>query len=89
MHIVHENGLIRHNFYRNIHNASNLTLDSKITRIAQSFAEKLASHGDIVKTGNLKYGENIYEFCSSTHLNLSNSKSEFIYYFILSYLNLK
>ena len=65
MTIAYKNGLDRHNFYRNKHHAGNLTLDLSICQIAQKSADKLALLKRSKISANRRYGENVFEHCST------------------------
>ncbi|XP_015784395.1 Golgi-associated plant pathogenesis-related protein 1-like isoform X2 [Tetranychus urticae] len=52
--------LKKHNYYRSLHGVEPLTIDSKLSEVAQDWADHLASVGSISHRPNNKYGENIY-----------------------------
>jgi hypothetical protein len=58
-------GLDRHNFFRSLHRAQSLRIDSNINNVAQNYANRLAALGRLVHSGNPLYGENLYVYCVS------------------------
>ena len=51
--------LNRHNYYRSLHDVTNLQNIATIERIALNFANKLASENQFYHSGNHNYGENL------------------------------
>jgi uncharacterized protein YkwD len=63
--IARQNGLVSHNRYRAKHHAQNLQLDDDLNTIAQTYAEHLASTGNLIHSSGNRLGENLYQTCSS------------------------
>jgi hypothetical protein len=59
--------LTAHNVYRKLHCVPLLTLDDTINRLAQNYAESLASHSKS-EHSKLKLGENLFVLSSSQEL---------------------
>ena len=81
-------GLKRHNVYREKHFTPILTLDNKLNKIAQSYAEYLAKHALFQHSNISGLGENLYQSCTTaTPYSKSNYKKiilfSLIYIFIL------
>ena len=62
---IRKNILENHNYHRRRHQVGDLTRNSEIEKIAQSYSEKLASTGEFKHSGNTykgtKLGENLYK----------------------------
>jgi len=55
-----EAALVSHNKYRDRHGVQHLQLDTKLCRVAQLYAEKLAATNMFEHSGDSVYGENLY-----------------------------
>ncbi len=79
---AYQNGLSRHNFYRNKHHVPDLILDPIISAVAQSYAEKLSTTNEVKTSGNGNYGENVYQFCYTTPPDVEGKLlNDFLYKF--------
>src|SRR5215813_8450711 len=57
--------LKQHNLYRAKHGVPPLVLSTQLNDVAQHYAEQLARTNQLVHSGNMHYGENLYAFGSS------------------------
>uniref|UniRef100_A0A914RBW5 SCP domain-containing protein n=1 Tax=Panagrolaimus davidi TaxID=227884 RepID=A0A914RBW5_9BILA len=60
------------NDYRKLHGVPPLTLDKKITKDAQAWAEHLAKNGQLEHSKNNNYGENVAAGYPLSNLNAAN-----------------
>ncbi len=71
LNIVRQKALDRHNYYRSLHNVSALTLDDTINDVAQNYSVKLGSINQLKHSYNLRYGENLFNYCQYGVANAS------------------
>src|SRR5215468_10796706 len=57
--------LKQHNLYRAKHGVPPLVLSTQLNDVAQHYAAQLARTNQLVHSGNMRYGENLYAFRAS------------------------
>ena len=81
---IRKNILENHNYHRRRHQVGDLTRNSEIEKIAQSYSEKLASTGEFNHSGNTykgtKLGENLYKNWGSYQVSVTGTEASNSWY---------
>ena len=81
---IRNNILVNHNYHRKRHQVGDLTRNSELEVIAQTYSEKLASTGNFAHSGN-KYkgnplGENLYKSWGSYQVSVTGKEASNSWY---------
>ena len=72
-----QQALVAHNYYRQLHGAQSIALNSTINDIAQAYAEVLAANDTFAHSSGTGLGENLWSTSSSNAITYVNGKSFF------------
>jgi len=72
-----QEALVAHNYYRRLHGAQPIALNSTINAIAQAYAEVLAANDTFAHSSGTGLGENLWSTSSSNAITFVNGKGFF------------
>ena len=70
-----QQALVAHNYYRRLHGAQPIALNSTINAIAQAYAEVLAANDTFVHSSGSGLGENLWSTGSSNPITFVNGNN--------------